>query len=273
MYSEREKKKIPILMYHSISNEATQNFRQFAVPPEIFAIQIEYLYEQAFTPLTVTQLADMLRQEEESLPERPIVLTFDDGFADFFTEALPILKRYNFPATLYVSTGYIEGTSRWLEREGEGSRLMLNWEQLTEISRSGIECGGHTHSHPQLDILPINEARQEIVRSKEILEDRLHQAVTTFAYPHGYHSPAVKRLTQQAGYTSACAVKYQMSSTAADPFAFSRLLVKHDTDRETLKAILAQPIASGVKTVYTQMSVPLWRLARKVSATTAQHYE
>ena len=96
----------------------------------------------------------MILQEQFALPERPVVLTFDDGFADFFTEALPILQLYNFTATLYVTTGFIGSTSCWMQREGESTRLMLTWDQVSAMSASDIECGGHSHWHRQLDILP-----------------------------------------------------------------------------------------------------------------------
>src|SRR5579863_2561158 len=119
MPSGSEKRTIPILMYHSISQNASRKFKPFTVSPELFAEHMAYLHRHAFTPVTVKQLARALAQDQSLLPERPVVLTFDDGFADFFTDALPVLKRFNFTATLYVTTGFINGTSRWLQHEGE----------------------------------------------------------------------------------------------------------------------------------------------------------
>src|SRR6266571_451389 len=146
-----KKRKIPILMYHSISQSAALKFKQFTVSPTAFANQIAYLYKQAYTPITVSQFIDMRSQESFALPERPVVITFDDGFADFYTEAFPVLKQYGFTATLYVATAFMNDTSRWLQRQGEATRPMLTWEQLTEISEYGIECGAHSHSHQHLD--------------------------------------------------------------------------------------------------------------------------
>src|SRR4051812_37845588 len=128
-----EKKKVPILMYHSISSHAAPKFKAFAVEPEMFTDQMAYLHQQSYTPITVTQFVHAQSQESSVLPERPVVLTFDDGFADFFTEALPVLQKYGFSATLYVTTAFINGTSRWLQHEGETNRPMLTWKQLTEI--------------------------------------------------------------------------------------------------------------------------------------------
>src|SRR5947208_737034 len=152
MFTQSEKKKVPILMYHSISQSTNPKFKQFAVPPALFAEQMAYLHQHAYTPITVTQFINARAQEQHALPERPVILTFDDGFADFFTDALPILQQYDFTATLYVTTAFINGP--WMQREGETTRMMLTWEQLREISICGIECGAHSHCHRQLDILP-----------------------------------------------------------------------------------------------------------------------
>jgi peptidoglycan/xylan/chitin deacetylase (PgdA/CDA1 family) len=266
MLAKQETKQIPILMYHSISRHATPKFKPFTVSPESFADQMAYLRQHAYTAMTVTQLVKVLTQEGSVLPERPIVLTFDDGFADFFTDALPVLQQYGFAATLYVTTGFIGGTSRWMQREGETTRLMLTWEQLTEISACGIECGGHTHSHPQLDTLPRVVARDEIVRCKEIIEDRLGQVVWSFAYPFGYHSATTRLLVQEAGYTSACAVKYAMSSETTDPFTLARLIVKADTSVDAFAALLTEQSSSPIITMYKSARTPLWRVARRFSA-------
>src|SRR5436853_2185524 len=158
---------IPILMYHSISCRSEGNFRVFTVCPGLFAEHIKYLYEHGYTSLTVTQLVTLLYHNRQSLPKRPVVVTFDDGFADFFTDALPVLKRYNFVATLYITTAFVGGTSSWLWREKEATRPMLTWDQIVEINAQGIECGGHSHTHPQLDLLPLSAARREVVQSKE----------------------------------------------------------------------------------------------------------
>ena len=268
MIARTEKKKVPILMYHSISRHATPQFRPFVVSPESFAEQMAYLHRHGYTPLTVTQLVGAMARGATALPEQPVVLTFDDGFADFYTEALPRLQRYGFPATLYVTTGYVGGTSRWLQREGEAARQMLTWEQLAEIDACGIECGGHTHRHPQLDTLSSAAARGEIVHCKALLEDHLGRRVSSFAYPHGCHSATTKRLVREAGYTSACAVSYAMSSETADPFALVRLIVTADTNEEALAQLLTQPLPSMVATMVRDARAAAWRSVRRVSSLT-----
>lgn len=269
-------KKIPILMYHSISYTDNSRFRQFTVPPALFAEQMAYLHQQAYTPITVTQFVSSITTGGTALPERPVVLTFDDGFADFFTEALPVLKQYDFAATLYISTATVEGTSRWLKYERETNRLMLTWEQLIEISSSRVECGAHSHTHPQLDVLPSKDAQNEIVQSKRLLEDHLDQKVLSFAYPYGYFTAPVRQLVREAGYTSACAVRHMMSSESDDPFSLARVMVGPDSKIEAFAALVtgrsSSPVAKAYK-LYARAQTPIWQVARRCAASVTQRLQ
>lgn len=255
---------VPILLYHSVARDAAPRYRDYALSPETFAAQMAYIYEHGYTPVTISFLAAALRGDA-ALPERPIAITFDDGLADFYDGALPMLRQYGFAATLYITAGYIEATSRWLEREGESQRPMLTWKQVAEIGAAGIECGAHSLTHPQLDTLPLASARDEIFRCKAILEQHLAAPVRTFAYPHGYHGPAVRRLVQEAGYSSACAVKHAMSSTADDPFALARVVISAGTDMRTFAGWLSGhelAIAPRRERLQTRG----WRVARQSAA-------
>lgn len=262
-YFRTGKKRIPILMYHSIAEEASDQFKTFTVSPALFEKHIEYLHQQGYIPMTVTQLVTSLARNRQDLPEWPIVITFDDGFADFYTSAFPVLKNYHFTATLYIATGFVGNTSRWLWREGEAERPMLTWEQISEIDAGGIECGGHSHTHPQLDLIPRSAAHYEIVHSKQVLEQHLGHNIYSFAYPHGYHSSAVQRIVKEVSYTSACAVKYEMATAeTADPFSLARLLVSPETGVSELASLLTSSAPSVVTRMYKQLCVPAWRAVR-----------
>ncbi len=253
---------IPILLYHSVSEDCAPQFKQWSVSPKLFAAHLAYLNEQRFTPITVTQLATAMTEGSVSLPDRSVVITFDDGFADFYDNALPLLMHYGFAATLYIATRFVGGTSCWLRRVGEGGRPMLTWGQIAEISASGVECGTHSHSHPQLDTLSTSVARDEIVIPKSMLEHHLGKQVWSVAYPHGYYSPTVRRLVQQAGYSSACAVKNAMSSVADDRFALARIIVANGTDVETLGRLLVGH-RLRVAPVRERLTTMGWRLFRR----------
>ena len=253
-------KKIPILMYHSISHSTNPKFVQFTVSPTHFSEQMAYLHAHGYTPMTITQLV-----QSTDLPEKPVILTFDDGMADFFTEALPVLTHYSFPATLYIVTAFVNGTCDWLRREGESTRLMMTWEQIAQVQAAGIECGAHTHTHPQLDMLSSSQAQHEIITCKNILEEHLGQRVTSFAYPYGYYTAITQRLVQTTGYTSACAVKHATHTIGVNPFALSRLMVKASTSKEEFNALLSgkSTYSMALATTYARMRTPVWQMVRR----------
>ncbi|HEX2910690.1 MAG TPA: polysaccharide deacetylase family protein [Chloroflexia bacterium] len=259
------KSTVPVLMYHSISSESSPKFKRFTVSKAHFENQIHFLQEQGYRALTVTQYTAALRQDPSRLPAKPLLITFDDGFADFYFKALPVLQKYNFNATLYVSTAYVGGTSTWLYPEGEGQRQMLGWEQLEEIVRAGIECGGHSHRHLQLDILPAQVVRDEVKTCKDLLESRLGQEISSFAYPYGYFNRTVKQIVKTAGYSSACAVRYSLNSAQADPFELNRLIVTSDTGITELEMLLRGASFSAVP-VLKRVLTPGWRVARHLQS-------
>lgn len=257
MIAPTEKQNIPILMYHSISAPANSGFRPCTVSPEAFEEHLSYLHRCNYTPMTVTQFARAMAQGSDGLPSRPVLLTFDDGYADFYTAALPSLQRHGFTATLYITTAFIGSTSRWLRYPTERSRPMLTWTQLTEISASGIECGAHTHTHPPLDMLAPSTAREEIVRSKELLEDHLGQRVSSFAYPYGFYSSRVQQIVQASGFAAACAIRRSVSSLFDNPYALARLAITPDITMSDLATVLLTGngplVASQVKRSRTRL--------------------
>lgn len=252
-----KKQYLPILMYHSISSYASKGFRACTVSEEAFDKHMSYLEQNHYTSLTVSQFVQAMANGGSTLPPRPVVLTFDDGFADFYSSALPALQRHGFNATLYIATSFVDGTSRWLEKIGEGDRPMLTWEQLAEINSSGIECAAHTHTHPALDMLPPSAARDEIVRSKELLEDHLGQRISSFAYPFGLYSSRVMHIVRDSGFDSACAVRRKMSSLHDNTYALARLMVWPNTTVDMLNNALSGSrgplVASPVKRIRLDM--------------------
>ncbi len=251
---------IPILLYHSIANEVSPGFRAWSSSPQCFEAHMRYLLDERYTPITVSQLVE-IGNLGTPMPSRPVVVTFDDGLADFYSGAWPVLKQHEIPATLYVTTGYVGSTSRWLTSEGEGQRPMMDWEQIVELDRNGIELGAHTYTHPQLDTLSASEAWNEIVRSKWQLEEQLNHPVASFAYPHGYYSHNVRNLVRQAGFSSACAVKHALSNCNDDPFALARLIITNKIDVAQLDHLLNDN-SLRVAPQGEQMRTKVWRLAR-----------
>jgi peptidoglycan/xylan/chitin deacetylase (PgdA/CDA1 family) len=255
---------VPILLYHSVSETATPAYRPFAIDPETFALQMDVLIASGRTALTVGQYVSLLRSGAE-LPERPVVLTFDDGFRDFREFALPVLAVRELRATLYLVSVYIEEKARWLEGLGEGDRELLGWKELCECQAYGIELGSHGHSHSELDTLPLVEAQEEIVLSKHILEESLGTEIGTFAYPHGYHDRRLRAAVIAAGYTSACAVKNAVSPFGDDPFALARITVTSDLSLDRFCDLLD---GRGVPRAWQRerLATRAWRIYRRTRA-------
>ncbi len=253
---------VPILLYHSISDRVSPKFRLWSVTPEQFEAQLNYLAAEHYAPMTVSDFILEISGNDLQLPSRPIVISFDDGFQDFYTQAAPVLQRFGFPATLYVVTGYIGESSRWLAAAGEGDRPILTWDQVIDLSNLGIEIGAHTHTHPQLDTLPLIQAEKEIRDSKALLEDHLGNPIKSFAYPYGYHNTKVKTLVRNSAFQSACAVKHAMSGPNDDPFALARIMVTHDLTLGAFARLLnGETLHPVADTERIQTSV--WRMVRR----------
>lgn len=254
---------IPILMYHSVDRRCADAYRRWMVLPEEFQRHMEYLASNSYSPIPISALTSFL-QSSKPLPARTVAITFDDGLRDFLTGAVPILQRYNFPATLYAVSGCVGQTSQWLGSVGEGGRAMLNWPELRDISSAGIEIGAHSVSHPQLDILGPAKADAEIRGSKLALEDQLGHAVQSFAYPHGYASRTTRRLVREAGFTSACRVRHALASTAEDVFALSRIIMTSSIGIDELDKMLSGstlPVAPPSD----RLAATGWRMVRRLS--------
>ncbi len=228
--------RVPILMYHSISDRPAPGFEGLAVSPARFAEQLRFLAAEGYTPITVGRL--VRSRSAGTLPDRPVVLTFDDGFADFHHTALPLLVRNEASATLYVVADLVAGTPGRASPESPWRMPIVDWSQLADVAANGIEIGGHSLTHPALDMLPLDEARCEIELCKTRLQDHLGIEVSSFAYPYGFYSRQVRRLVVEAGYESACAVRYDLSSPTDDPFALCRQIVRPATDLAAFAAIL-----------------------------------
>lgn len=230
---------IPILMYHTISRSSNPKLRATAVSPDIFEDQMRLLSELGYSSLTTTQYANYIHNNCEEIPDRPVVLTFDDAYADFRDAALPILENYGFNATVYVVTDHVGKTAKWLTRIGEGERKLLGWDDLVALESKGIEIGAHGCTHRAIDALPHDEALFEIRSSKSTLEGRLNRSVQSFAFPYGYYSKRDQVLLRNSGFTSACAVKFALSALGDDVFALARVMPTSKMQRADFRRMLS----------------------------------
>jgi peptidoglycan/xylan/chitin deacetylase (PgdA/CDA1 family) len=221
---------LPVLMYHSVSDTPTASTQALSVRPGMFGAQLCSLRRQGFTGLTFGELAQR-RRTGQPFPARPIVLTFDDGYADLIEEALPKLIEHGFPATVFVTTGWLRDAGRHTAASAPGR--MLSWAQLAELSAAGVEVAAHTHSHPQLDRISTARLHAELGDSKKLLEDRLGRPVRSLAYPYGYSSKRVRTVARECGYLQAAAVANATAAATCDPFRVPRLTIRRSTSSAT----------------------------------------
>src|SRR5665213_2937398 len=135
---------VPVLMYHSIADASSARFQRFVVPAQEFAWQMNYLVDNDYRCLTMLELTDM-RRAGVPPPASSVAVTFDDGYLDFHSTALPIIDTLALRATLFVPTLYVGRTAQWLKPCGEEQRAMLSWQALREVSSTGVEVSAHTH--------------------------------------------------------------------------------------------------------------------------------
>jgi len=177
------KVRIPILMYHSISDwdESTVHpYYRTATSPTVFAQHMRFLHENKY--LTVGPSDAVACMEASELgAARLVVITFDDGYEDFYNHAFPILSEYGFSATVYLPTAHIGAAP--LAFKG---RRCMTWNQVRELRSVGIEFGSHTVTHPQLTSLDPTAVEYEVRNSKHTIEQELGCAVTSFAYPYAF---------------------------------------------------------------------------------------
>ncbi|MBF0486081.1 MAG: polysaccharide deacetylase family protein [Candidatus Omnitrophica bacterium] len=206
---------VPVIMYHSIavaSDEPLNNVR-----PQIFARQMAYLKRHGYKVLSLDEYANGIR-EGKLFPHNSVVITFDDGFEDNYTNAWPILKKYGFPATIFVPTDSVGRSGR------------LTWAEVKEMSLNGITMGSHLKSEVYLPSVPVEVQRQELWESKKVLEANLGRPVLYLAYPVGGFTDGVKGLVQDAGYKIAFTTnRGNDSSKKHDTYALKRIRLK-DTD-------------------------------------------
>ncbi|MGW3150256.1 polysaccharide deacetylase family protein [Streptomyces sp. NPDC001177] len=225
--------RVPILMYHSVATAPNDATRALSVAPEAFAEQMALIGELGLTPVGTAELAANWRSGGP-LPERPVLITFDDGYEGVHRHALPVLAKHGFTATLFVSTGWIRGAYD----TGGGLDTMLDWHQVRELAGAGVEIGGHSHTHPQLDQLDDDTLRSELTRCKEIAAGELGTVPASFAYPYGYSSRRVRRAVREAGFAQALAVGNGLARRGQGPYALQRVTVRRSTDAEEFERLV-----------------------------------
>jgi peptidoglycan/xylan/chitin deacetylase (PgdA/CDA1 family) len=232
---------IPILMYHSIADEAEAGVHPYyrtATTAMVFASQMENLHHSGFSVIDPTEAVRRFR--EPGAAKKSVVITFDDGFRNFYTTAFPILNHYGFTATVYLPTAYIGQT-----RLSFKGKECLTWNEVRELRKHGISFGSHTVTHPQLHDCNSGALRKEVADSKRMIEEQLGYVVHSFAYPYAFPETDASfkgRLRDElrsAGYENGVCTTVGRPDPTSDPFFLKRLPVNSDDDAQLFRAKLA----------------------------------
>jgi peptidoglycan/xylan/chitin deacetylase (PgdA/CDA1 family) len=215
---------LPILMYHRVADDGPAALRRYRLSPAAFDEQLHWLREQGYRGLTLGEWRTAC-ERRRALPGRAVMLTFDDGYRDFAEEALPLLERHGFPATVFVVADAVGRTSDWDAAHGEPAPLM-SWDELRALRVRGAELGSHTCTHRPPSGLSNAEAVRELVRSRALIEDELGEPPTAIAYPYGDLDRAVAHLAGACGYTLGFTCEPRCAELTERPLELPRLEVQ-----------------------------------------------
>lgn len=208
--------KVPILMYHYIENPGHDKGRdKLLVPPALLEEQLKFLRDNGWTTITLDDLSSGLK-DPKTLPAKPIILTFDDGYTDFYYQAFPILQKYQAKATIYV-----------LSRGAAiAPGFYMSESQLIELSKSPlITIAAHTQDHRDLKAVNETYQRHEIFGSKQELESLIGKPVKHFAYPYGDFNDSAVKLVKEAGFETAASTIISTRNSESSRFTLRRVRI------------------------------------------------
>ena len=211
----------PVLMYHQIVRELEGTpLPKLRVPPKAFANQLDAMARRGFR---VTGLESAL---DAGGGAKTAVLTFDDAFQDFATNAWPLIKARGMGATVFVVTSRIGGRNVWDEGKNIPLVPLMDAGQIKDLAAQGVEFGGHGHTHRNLTAMSPAELADDLKACRETLTGLLGHPARTFAYPYGLFNDEVKQAVAEAGFSAACSTRPGMLTLDTDPLAIPRIIVK-----------------------------------------------
>lgn len=198
---------LPILMYHRVSDEGDTALSRYRVTPARFRQQMEWLDRNRYEAISL-ELLRAVCEGRRRLPPRPVLITFDDGYVDFYQNAWPILRAFDYPSVMFVVAGKVGQCSDWDAHLGRSEPLM-DWQQLREISDHGVSIGSHSVTHRRFSRLTFQSAYDEMSRSSSLIEASLGRSPSAFCYPYGIYDRSIEPLLPvsryEFGFTCDCA--------------------------------------------------------------------
>jgi peptidoglycan/xylan/chitin deacetylase (PgdA/CDA1 family) len=235
--------KIPILMYHSITDDpepGVSPYFRLNTPPAVFRAHLQVLRDEGYTTLTLGDAIEWMEARSNgsknsenpvTAPARIAVITFDDGFLDNLSNALPVLEEFGFTADIYLPTAYIGDQRRTFK-----GRECLTWSEVREMRARGIRFGSHTTNHPVLKELPWQRIEIELRDSRRHLEDELQEEITSFSHPYAFpqedrvYTNRLSELLGQTGYRDCVTTLIGRNASDGNRYRLKRLPVNSSDD-------------------------------------------
>ncbi|NNH68020.1 trifunctional glycosyltransferase/class I SAM-dependent methyltransferase/polysaccharide deacetylase [Rhizobium laguerreae] len=230
---------VPILMYHRIADEGPAALRRFRTPPDIFRKQMQFLRRQGYYAVTAPTLTKLFRSGRP-IQGRPVMLTFDDAYLDFRTNAYPILAENDLSADVFVVTDKVGGRSDWDSAHGEPAALM-SWPDIQALHEKGISFGSHLASHTPASAIDNDALLAEAMLSRDALQSRLGSPVEAIALPYGATDFRVPGILALAGYGVGFTTRPATASFSDSLFALPRLEVRGDRPLEAFPELIGLP--------------------------------
>ena len=208
---------LAVLTFHALDEMSSV----ISCPPAVFRHGMAMLHAHGYRTVRLSEAVSALRQRRP-FPDRAFVLTFDDGFHSVYTEAFPVLQRYQMSATVFLTVGPARDVAPGARRPPFEGRTMLSWSEIREMQRGGVDVGAHTLTHPDLTRLRAEEIDVEVAGAKDRIEAALGASVESFAYPFGRYDAQSHSIAQRH-FTCACADTLGLLSARSDPFAMERV--------------------------------------------------
>lgn len=206
---------IPILLYHHIAEHEPQD--PYYVSPKNFAAQMKWLFDNNYHIITLSTAVEYLQGKISNLPQKPVVITFDDGVRDQYTNAFPMLKKYSYPATFFVKLNNYNGSG-------------MSTDELKEMISKGMEIGSHSVNHDSMSNMDSKTLKYELEESKRVLELDLGINIKYFSYPGGAYSDKTIEAVKIAGYEAAVTVIHSIEQNPQELFQLRRSHIDDDLD-------------------------------------------
>ena len=225
---QEDPRTVMVLNYHKVVDE----HMSLSVPLADFEQHMKWLKEYGYTSITPEELYEFIVNGSE-LPEKPVLITFDDGYKDNYTNAYPIMKKYGFKGTIFVVTGFLGVYDNY-----------MTWEQAKELADNGFSIESHTYSHKSMTEASDEEISKELTKSRDTIKNKLGIDADFMAYPTGTYNLHIAELVQKAGYKGAFTIKYDNVSRESNVYALERVPIFHteNTNKDFLERIQYLPL-------------------------------